>query len=243
MTAGGVAVQVVDRVLRARIEAPARRNALSRAILARLREVFAPLPDVDGVVLTGSGTVFSAGADLGELDGTSRDLEFDDELALLTEAVRTAPVPVVAAVEGPCVGAAVDLALACDARIAGADAWLRVPAVRLGILYSPRTIQRLHRTLPRETVTRLMLLGHRFDARPAAAAGLVTEVVPAGESARRAARLAAAVDRGGSAFAHTKRLLAELDDGTFDERRWQQIRSGLVASPERRTALERARRG
>jgi enoyl-CoA hydratase/carnithine racemase len=241
MSAPGVVVRTEGTVLHVQVSVPERRNALSRAVLARLREVFGALPDVGAVVLSGTGSVFSAGADLRELSGSARDLEFDDEMATVVDAVRLAPVPVIAAIEGPCIGAAVDLALACDLRIAGADAWFRLPAVRLGILYNPRSIARWHRTLPRDTLTRLVLLGQRFTAVEAQTSGLVSSVVPAGQAVHQAS-VFVGQEETTTAHARTKQLLGALDDGKFDERGWQDTRIGLLESGDRQRALAQIRR-
>lgn len=216
------------------ISAPERRNALSRQVLARLHADFATLPDgITAVVLSGDGEVFSAGADFRELTGTRADLAFDEELAATIAAVRAAPVPVLAAIEGPCLGAAVELALACDLRIAGAGAWFQVPAVELGLLYQPRFIARLHRTLPRDLLTRLLLLGQRFTAD----SGLASEVVPAGQAVARARAVADTMPVPGAAFWQTKALLAELDDGVWDAGRWERVQLELLGSADRREAI------
>ena len=216
-------------------------------MLAELRKVFESADGCGGMVVTGEDGVFSAGADLDDLTGTPEDLAYDDDLAETTDLIRTAPFPVVAALEGPCIGAAVELALACDLRVASSDAWLQVPAVRLGILYNPRTIVRLHRTLPRETVTRLLLLAERFSARSAQAAGLVSEVTEPGATAARAEELASrtpGTDAGSfaaGAVAATKGLLADLDQGTFDPDHWHRVRLGLLGSDDRRRAVAAAK--
>ncbi|WP_177287788.1 enoyl-CoA hydratase/isomerase family protein [Actinomadura madurae] len=228
---------------RVRLAAPERRNALSRLMLAELRRVFASADDCGGMVLTGEGGAFSAGADLHDLSGTPDDLAYDDDLSRTVHLIRTAPFPVLAALEGPCVGAAVELALACDLRVAASDAFLQIPAVELGLLYNPRTIARLHRTLPRDTVTRLVLLGERFTAASAQAAGLVSEVAEPGEAAARAEEIATGIvpGPGSASFAATRRLLADLDLGAFDAEHWHRVRLDLLGSDTRRRAVAAAK--
>ncbi|MGW3469495.1 enoyl-CoA hydratase/isomerase family protein [Saccharopolyspora sp. NPDC000995] len=227
------------------IVVPQRRNALSRDVLAQLREAFtdAPSGGADAVVLSGGGGVFSAGADFSDLTGTAADLSFDDDLEETVAAIRATSVPVLAAVEGPCIGAGLEIALACDIRVAGADAWLQLPSVRMGILYNPLSIARLHRTLPRDTLTRLLVLGERFTATAAAHAGLINEVVPRGETLTRATEIAGRFDQvPAEALARTKELLSELDDGSVDMQRWRRVRAQLLDSAERRNAVAAARR-
>jgi enoyl-CoA hydratase len=156
------------------------------------------------------------------------------------DAVLATPVPVIAAIEGPCLGAAVDLALACDVQVAGRTAWLQVPAVRLGLLYNPRAVARLHRTLARATTSRLLLLGERFDAPAAQQAGLVGEVVETGRAVERAAELATRVPLGTRAVRETRALLADLDAGAYRLDHWRQRRVELLNSAERRNRVAEA---
>lgn len=223
---------------------PKRRNPLSHATLRDLREAITAQvdDDVNTVVLSGAGGTFSAGADLTELTGTAADVAIDDAIAETLDAVRGAGALTVAAVDGPCMGGACDLALACDLVIAGADAVFAVPAVRLGIMYNPDAVARWHRRLPRQTLVRL-LFGDRFDADEAYAGGLV------GKVAREGTAVAAAVDlaerlAGAPAAVVTavKGLLADLDDGA-DLARAHEVRHQLLASPERTDLLRSIRKG
>ncbi|TCP47882.1 enoyl-CoA hydratase [Tamaricihabitans halophyticus] len=241
MTAGLKITQTND-VLRIGISVPDRRNALSRAMLREIRSTVDQSRDAHAVLLTGNHETFSAGADLHELTGTAADATFDDTLTAACEAIRATPVPVIAAIEGACIGAAVELALSCDMTIGGESAWLRVPAIRLGLLYNPRGIERFHRRLDRATISRLLLFGLRCTASEAVRAGLLAEVVSTGTALARAEQLAAELPPAPRpALAHTKELLAALDEGRFDESHWQAIRTGLLESPERTSALAQAR--
>jgi len=223
-----------------RLAQPRRRNALSAAVLTILRDELAParLAATTAVVLTAAGASFSAGADLGELTGTSADLAFDDLLAEVTTAIRQAPVPVVAAIEGACVGAAVDLAMACDVRIASETAFFGVPAVRLGLLYNPDSLVRLREALPSQTSARLLLLGERIGGHDAVAAGLACCCVPAGTALERAHALAAdAPTTSREAMCATKALLT----GEADAAGSRAVRMRLLDSPERLRAVTAAK--
>lgn len=226
------------------IDAPQRRNALSRRVLdALLTELTALDADVVGVVLSGRGDVFSAGADFGELTGTSADLQYDDAVAEVTTAIRELPVVVAAALEGPCIGAAADLALSCDLRVAGEGSYLHIPAVRLGILYNPRTVNRLQRAFPRDSIRRLLLLGEEFGPDEALQAGLVSQVVPRGEAVRHATHMLTGTTPDHlAAVAATKSLLNAQEAGEFDAALWEERRSDLLDSPERKAAIDRAKR-
>jgi enoyl-CoA hydratase/carnithine racemase len=228
-------------IVEIRLDRPSRRNALSRALLAELRAAFEELPaGTRAVVLSSAGDVFSAGADFADLTGTAADVDYDHDLAAASSAVRTCGVPVVAAIGGPCVGAGVELALACDARIAGPRAWFRVPAVELGLLYNPRAIKTLHTTLPRSTLTRLLVFAERFEAVDALRCGLATHTATDDPrpAALELAGALAALPR--EALACTRALLAALDDGTYVDSEWQSTRMRLLDSPDRFRAVSDA---
>ena len=124
------------------IDRPERANALRRRTIRQIEAVLdaaeAPEsdaaretgPDARGVLLTGGLERFSAGADLSELNGPIDDLGFDDGLERLCRRLTLSPLPVVAAVEGACYGAAVDLAWACDTVVVSDEARLASPARR-----------------------------------------------------------------------------------------------------------------
>ena len=164
---------------------PQRRNPLSLATLAALRSGLdeAIQHGARVVVLTADGPVFSAGADLDDLTGTAADEHYDDTVAALTTAITAAPIPVIAAIDGACIGAAVDLALSCDLVVVGCTAYLEIPAARLGILYNPAAIARLHRRVPASAL-RALLLGERLDAPACIHAGLALSAVEGAAAGR-----------------------------------------------------------
>ena len=193
-----------------------------------------------GMLLTGGPRAFSAGADLSELNGTTDDLGFDDELERLCRRLTLSPLPVVAAVEGACYGAAIDLAWACDAVVVSDEARLALPSTRLGILYNPSSTARLHARLGSSTVRRLMVLQQELAGREIPP-GTAT-VVRAGTTIETARSLLGAHSADPEATAATKALLVSLDRGEgFDPAEWQAQRNALLASPARRRALEARR--
>ena len=235
-----------------KIDRPERANALRRETI---RQIGAALNAAEahtsgaageagagaaGMLLTGGPRAFSAGADLSELTGTTDDLGFDDELERLCRRFTLSPLPVVAAVEGACYGAALDLAWACDAVVVSDEALLALPSTRLGILYNPSSTARLHARLGSPTVRRLMVLQQELPGRelpPSAAT-----VVRAGTTVETARSLLGAYSADPEATAATKALLASLDRGEgFDPAEWQPQRNSLLASPARRGALEARR--
>lgn len=226
------------------LDRPDRRNALSLELLGRLDDILASdsLAAADMAVISGRGGMFSAGADLSDINGTLDDLAIDDAIEAVTGRIRDLPLPVIAAIDGACMGGAVDLALSCDLRIAAENAFIQVPAARLGLLYNPRSIVKLQRRYGRDAVFRLLALGERFSARTAFNIGLVSRVVP-GDS--HDAALAWADESSGNvgrAAAATKQLLNSVDAGDFDPEDWEKLRRDILSSPERREAVSREKK-
>ena len=135
---GAVAVIAMDR--------HEKRNSINADVCRALREAFeeqvATLDADDPVrviMFTGNGTAFSAGADLG---GGVYSEEFYDQHERLLRTMESIPIPVVAAVNGPAVGAGVQLALAADLRVMDPQAFLAVPVVKVGLALDWWTVQR-----------------------------------------------------------------------------------------------------
>ncbi|MBZ0130821.1 MAG: enoyl-CoA hydratase/isomerase family protein [Rhodobacteraceae bacterium] len=219
---------------------PGRRNALSVALLTDLKAALnAPMQaDIRIVFLRGAGGTFSAGADLADITGTERDVAYDRLTAEIGDLLRACPLPVAALIEGPCMGAAVELALSADLRIAERDACFQVPATRLGLLYKPDAIALLRARFSAETLTRLMVLGERFSAKGARRAGLVGEIVKSGDIERRARELGdLAAKTDAAAAAATKRLLVELEGGRADMAAWRERYIQLLTTDARKEAV------
>jgi methylglutaconyl-CoA hydratase len=163
---------------------PEAANALSRALVADLRSALAELHGSQpaAVVLTGQGEkVFCAGADLRERRALSLDetREILRELNILVDEIAAFPRPVIAALNGSAFGGGLELALACDLRLAVEGAQLGLPEVRLGIIPGAGGTQRLSRLCGVAAAKELILTGRRIEAARALALGLVNAVVPA----------------------------------------------------------------
>jgi enoyl-CoA hydratase/carnithine racemase len=151
--------------------------------------------DVQGsraVVIAGRGRAFSAGADTSELRDRSAEqvLAYYRDTGDVYEQVAALPQPTVAAIHGYCLGGGLELALACDFRVADDTAALGFPEVGIGILPSSGGTARTTRLLGAARAKELILLGERLDAGRALHLGLVTAVVPAGQALGRALELA-----------------------------------------------------
>lgn len=125
------------------IDRPERRNAVDHATVLALREhqlaIEAAGPDVRAVVLTGAPPAFSAGADLNGVEAG----QFATDLGSVLAGFGALPVPVIAAVDGPALGAGTQLAIATDLRVATADSVFGIPAAKLGLAVDGWTLERL----------------------------------------------------------------------------------------------------
>jgi enoyl-CoA hydratase len=191
-------------VVELRIDRPERRNALDTATVARLRaELAAAAADheVRAVVVVGGGEqAFCAGQDVKELQALDRPGRLAAHAAgqSLMRELEEHPCLVVAAIEGYCLGGGLELALACDARIAGAAATFGLPEVGRDLLPTWGGHHRLARVIGLGRAKELVLLGRRLDAAEALAAGLVTDMVADGAARDRALAVAAEAIAGAS---------------------------------------------
>ena len=241
---GRVATTSNDGVLEVTLENAQRRNALSLSLLSALGRAIddAREGDFRAVVLAGAGDGFSAGADLADLTGTIADRAVDDAIQGAAASIRDCPVPVIAAVEGPCIGGALEVALNCDAIVAAESAYFALPATHLGLLYDPRAVARLRLRMNPAAMRWLLLLGERIDARTGAAMGLVARVVregTAGAEARALAERVSAVSP--HAVTATKKLLNELEEGCARLDEWERVRLDILNSTERRERVEQVK--
>lgn len=186
---GTLQVEVVDRVLRVTINRPEKRNALSRAVLAELQEVFTAHAADEGLclaVLRGAGdTSFAAGGDLRDLSTVRTEADatrMAEEAKAALHAVRSFPVPVIAALNGDALGGGAELALACDLRVAAAHARIGFMQGRLNISTAWGGGVDLLRLVGTARGLRLLGRGEVLDARAALDAGLVDAVAAPGES-------------------------------------------------------------
>lgn len=144
------------------------------------------------VVLTGAGRAFSAGADIGEFRERTPEavIAYYRETGDVYERIASLPQPTLSAIGGYCLGGGLELALATDFRIADETAVFGFPEVSLGIIPSSGGTHRLVRLVGPGRAKALILLGERFDAPTALAAGLATEVVGADAALEHALELA-----------------------------------------------------
>jgi methylglutaconyl-CoA hydratase len=197
------------------LDRPEARNALSAALVAELTaalERLAADPEVRIVLLTGAGTAFCGGADIGEMRAAGQASAAANEadarrFTRMLECLEGLPRPTVAVVNGAAYGGGIGLIAACDIAIAAADAHLAISEVRLGILpamISPYVV----RAIGLRQARRWCLSGEAMDAATAARIGLVHETAPAAGLPAAVARHVEALLAGGpGAQSEIKRLL------------------------------------
>jgi len=204
------------------LDQPQRRNALSlemwAALPARVAEANAD-PAVKVLLLHGGGAgVFAAGADISEFPviyGTEDAARRTGQtIARALAALEDSPKPVIAAIEGPCIGGGVSLAAACDLRIAASGASFGVTPARLGLVYPPGDMLRLVRLVGPGATRRLLYTGRIFSSAEALAMGLVDEVVDVPAILRAARALGAEIAAQSQwSVRATKRMLRGFDAG------------------------------
>jgi E-phenylitaconyl-CoA hydratase len=190
---GGVACFTLNR--------PEKRNAIDDATRAAVAEAFADLqadPAIRVVILTGAGTAFCAGVDLatpGNVPAQSASEATNPIVARarLTEPLDTFTKPVIAALNGVAVGGGLELALACDIRIASIGAKFGLPEVKIGSIPGSGGTQRLAGAVGRSLAAQMLFTGEMISAERALAAGLVSEVHAPEALMERAFALAAAI--------------------------------------------------
>src|SRR4051794_13813354 len=168
-----IAVHVEDAVARITLDRPDKRNAINDDMRNELTAAFAALdadPSVRVVVLTGAGSAFCAGGDL------IASATPDPQRPRIVEPLDQFSKPVIAAINGLAFGGGLELALACDLRIAATGARFALPEVRIGSLPGSGGTQRLPAVIGPSLAAQMILTGEPIDAARALAAGLVTEL-------------------------------------------------------------------
>ncbi|XP_032413297.1 delta(3,5)-Delta(2,4)-dienoyl-CoA isomerase, mitochondrial-like [Xiphophorus hellerii] len=184
-----------ESVTHVQLHRPAKRNAMNKAFWSEMVECFQQISDDQAcrvVVISGAGTMFTAGIDLMDMAADIVQPEGDDTARIawnLRKLIRRyqetfsvlekCPKPVVAAVHGACIGGGVDLITACDIRLCTQDAWFQVKEVDIGLAADVGTLQRLPKVIgSRSLVNELALTARKMYADEAKSSGLVSRVFP-----------------------------------------------------------------
>jgi enoyl-CoA hydratase/carnithine racemase len=189
-----------EAVARLTLTNAAKRNPLSHAVLDAIAATLPTLDhgiDIRCVVITGEGRAFSAGYDIGAIPDESFERDAEALVAhpftAAMEAISAHPYPVVAAINGHCLGGGLELAVRCDLRVCAAEAKLGMPPARLGLIYGHTGLERFIEAIGVPRTKELFLTGRNVDGARAEAFGLVHEVHPAAEIESVSLELAATI--------------------------------------------------
>lgn len=243
-------------VARLTISNPAKRGALDRPLLEALTSTLAEL-DARCVLLTGEGRAFCAGYDIASLMADGYDDRGGHPFPAALAAVEAYPYPVLAALNGYAIGGGLELAIACDLRIAADGVQLGMPPAKLGVVYAHAGINRFVTAIGAARTRELFLTGRRIDASAGERWGLVNEVVPGERLADAALELAVEIAgnaplslRGNKAAigavvaaagALDDAVAAELESARRAAFESEDLREGLRAFGERRPPVWRGR--
>lgn len=195
-----IVTEVGDSIAVVRLNRPAQRNPLSRDTLQELKRILSVVINdeaIEAIIITGTDAVFASGADIRELSqlDPAAAREFSKSGQELFQTIAGASQITIAAINGYCMGGGLDLALACDLRIASKAAVFAHPGARLGIITGWGGTQRLPRIIGRARALEFFTSARKYDSEEACAAGLISHI--ADPVLKFAISLAAAKKEGG----------------------------------------------
>jgi enoyl-CoA hydratase len=198
-------------VLTIELQRPERRNALNSQLVEELREAVekAAGEEVRAIVLTGQGTVFCAGADL---SGDAFAADYPDRLVALNLAIDATPLPVIAAINGPAIGAGLQLAMVCDLRVVSPDAYFQFPTSKYGLALDNWSIRRLSSLAGYGRARGMLLAADKLPADVAFQTGMANRIGTLADAQAWATEIAGLAPL---ALQHAKRVLN--DDGAYDD--------------------------
>lgn len=200
---------------------PDRLNALNAAMWQRLEAVFGDLdadPGLRCIIVQGEGAVFAAGGDLVEMQEARATVEgaaaYHAQVGRALDAIAGCRHPVVAGIAGPCVGGGLEIAAACDLRIAGESARFGAPINKLGFSMYPGELAGLLKLAGPAVIREILLEGRLLGAREAFEKGLLTRVVADAEVAAETLATARRIAAGAPLVARWhKQWIARLQSG------------------------------
>jgi enoyl-CoA hydratase/carnithine racemase len=233
-------------VARLTISNPAKRGALDSALLDAIEST---MPELDArcVLLTGEGSMFSAGYDISnladEILAKHAERLIGHPFTAAIEAIDSYPYPTVAALNGHAIGGGLELALSCDLRLAAAPIALGMPPAKLGVVYSHTGIRKFIDAVGAARTRELFLVGRNIDAPTALQWGLVNAVVEPELLAEKALELAVEIAAGAPlANRGNKRVIravldAEASLGPSAERELIELRRACFSSEDFREGV------
>jgi enoyl-CoA hydratase len=202
------------------LQRPERRNALNSELVDSLREAIeqAAAEDVRAIVLSGQGTVFCAGADL---SGDAFAADYPDRLIALNFAIDKAPMPVIAAINGPAIGAGVQLAMVCDLRVVAPEAFFQFPIAKYGLALDNWSIRRLSSLVGYGRARAMLIAAEKLTADTALQTGMANRLGALADAQAWAAEIAGFAPL---SVQHSKRVLN--DDGAYEDQ-WPAHKEGF----------------
>jgi len=221
-----IGVTQAEAVLTIELQRPERRNALNSQLVEELRETLQKASEgshgtIRAIVLTGQGTVFCAGADL---SGDAFAADYPDRLIELHKAMDAAPIPVIGAINGPAIGAGLQLAMQCDLRVVAPEAFFQFPTSKYGLALDNWSIRRLSSLVGHGRARAMLLAAEKLSAETALQTGMANRIGTLTDAQAWASEIS---DLAPLAIQHAKRVLN--DDGSIEE-----------ASPEHKELFDRA---
>ena len=206
-----IGVTRVGHVTTLEMQRPERRNALNSDLVDGLREAIEQVDtdDVRAIVLTGAGTVFCAGADL---SGDVFAADFPDKAIALNKAIDKVPIPVIAAVNGPAIGAGVQLAMISDLRVVAPEAFFQFPIAKYGLALDNWSIRRLSSLVGYGRARGMLIAAEKLTADVALQTGMANRIGTLADAQTWAAEIAGFAPL---SVRHSKRVLN--DDGAYEE--------------------------
>jgi enoyl-CoA hydratase len=170
-----IGITQVEAVMTIELQRPERRNALNSQLVEELREAVLKAGDgsTRAIVLTGQGTAFCAGADL---SGDAFAADYPDRLIELHKALDAAPIPVIGAINGPAIGAGLQLAMQCDLRVVAPDAFFQFPTSKYGLALDNWSIRRLSSLVGHGRARAMLLTAEKLTAETALQTGMANRI-------------------------------------------------------------------
>jgi enoyl-CoA hydratase len=206
-----IGITRVDKVTTIELQRPERRNALNSELADGLRKAVeaAAAEDMRAIVLTGQGSVFCAGADL---SGDAFAADYPDRLIALNKAIDRAPMPVIGAINGPAIGAGLQLAMVCDLRVVSPDAYFQFPTSRYGLALDNWSIRRLTSLVGYGRARSMLLTAEKLTPDTALQTGMANRIGTLADAQKWAEEIA---ELAPLALTHAKRVLN--DDGAYED--------------------------
>jgi enoyl-CoA hydratase len=216
-----IGITQAEAVMTIELQRPERRNALNTQLVEELREAVQNITeDVRAIVLTGQGTAFCAGADL---SGDAFAADYPDRLIELHKVMDAAPIPVIGFINGPAIGAGLQLAMQCDLRVVAQEAFFQFPTSKYGLALDNWSIRRLSSLVGHGRARAMLLTAEKLTADTALQTGMANRIGTLADAQAWAAETAGLAPL---AIQHAKRVL---NDDAIEE-----------ASPEHKELFDKA---